>query len=224
MTLYNNRLTYRTNKWIREKVIMKRMRSRLQKKEISILCNNCTGGFIYHDLGLQFRSPTINLFFHGLDFFDFIEHLEYYIQKPLVQIPNPGYDSTATDYPVAVLKGDGEVIRDIELHFLHYKTFEEANRKWESRKNRLCRDSLYLIWTFMGMEPNEEEYRRAQNLPIKNKVIFVNHSVEKERYPNFYYIKGFENQIGIGQLGEYMNLRGQRFYDQFDFVDWINNG
>ena len=203
---------------------MKRMRRKLQKKEISILCNNCTGGFIYHDLGLQFRSPTINMFFHGLDFFDFIEHLEYYIQKPLIQIPNPGYDPTAPDYPVAILQGDGGVIRDIELHFLHYHSFEEARKKWESRKNRMCWDSMYLIWTFMGIEPDKEVYNRAQNLPIKNKVIFVNHPVDKITYPNFFYIKGFESQIGTGVLSRYMNLKGQRYYDQFDLVDWINNG
>ena len=85
-------------------------------------------------------------------------------------------------------------------------------------------DSLYVIWTFMGMEPNEELYILAQNLPVKNKVLFVNHPVDQEKYPDFFYIKGFENRIGTGQLGEFMNLKGERYYDQFDFVEWINNG
>ena len=85
-------------------------------------------------------------------------------------------------------------------------------------------DSLYVIWTFMGMEPNEELYILAQNLPVKNKVLFVNHPVDQEKYPDFFYVKGFENQIGTGQLEEFMNLKGERYYDQFDFVEWINNG
>ena len=118
----------------------------------------------------------------------------------------------------------GGILKDIELHFLHYHSFEEAEKKWESRKTRLHPDSLYMIWTFMGMEQDSELYERAQNLPIKNKVLFVNHPVDHEKYPDFFYIKGFENQVGTGQLGEFMNLTGNRYYDQFDFVSWINNG
>lgn len=29
---------------------------------------------------------------------------------------------------------------------------------------------------------------------------------------------------GTGQLGEFMNIKGERYYDQFDYVEWINNG
>lgn len=220
---YNGKITRRINQWLRPRIVTPNKRARLVKNDISILCNNCTGGFILHDLGLRFDSPTINMFFHGLDFFDFIEHFEYYITKPLIQIPNPKYDPVAPDYPVAILSGGG-VLKDIELHFLHYHSFEEANEKWETRKARLHMESLYVIWTFMGMEPNEELYIRAQNLPVKNKVLFVNHPVDQEKYPDFFYIKGFEKRIGTGQLGEFMNLKGERYYDQFDYVEWINNG
>lgn len=223
MELYNNKVTRRINMLLRNRVVTPKLRKRIQMKDITILCNNCVGGFIYHDLGLRFNSPTINMFFHGLDFFEFVEHFDYYIKQPLVQIPNPGYDKNAPDYPVANLFGGG-YHKDIELHFLHYHSFEEANEKWESRKKRIHPESMYLIWTFMGMEPNEEKYKRAQKLPIKNKVIFVNHPVDREVYPDFFYVKGFENQVGTGQMGAFMNLKGERYYDQFDFVDWINRG
>lgn len=197
-------------------------RRQLEKKNISILCNNCTGGFILHDMGLRFDSPTINMFFHGLDFFDFIEHFEYYINQKLIEIPNPKYDLNAPDYPVAILPGGD--YKDIELHFLHYKSFAEANEKWETRKARLHFENLYLIWTFMGMAQDEKIYARAQNLKVANKVFFVNHPIDNEKYPDFFYIKGFENQIGTGQLSAFMNLKGERYYDQFDYVKWINNG
>ena len=163
------------------------------------------------------------MFFHGLDFFDFIEHFDYYIAQQLVQIPNPKYDENAPEYPVAILSG-GKNFKDLELHFLHYKSFDEANEKWKIRKERLHLENLYVIWTFMGMPKDEDIYIRAQNLPVKNKVFFVNHPVEHEKFPDFFYIKGFENQIGTGQLGEFMNLKGERYYDQFDYVKWINNG
>lgn len=107
MDLYNNIITRRINQWIRLRFVAPKIRNRLKKRDISILCNNCTGGFILHDLGLRFDSPTINMFFHGLDFFDFVEHLEHYVKQPLIQIPNPKYDPAAPDYPVAILAGGG---------------------------------------------------------------------------------------------------------------------
>ena len=223
MNIYNGRITRRINKGLRFKFVIPPKRAALEKKEISIFCNNCTGGLILHDLGLRFDSPTVNMFFHELDFFEFIEHFEYYIKQKLIQIPNPKYDPAAPDYPVALLSG-GEEYKDLELHFLHYKSFDEAFQKWETRKDRLHRESLYVIWTFMGMPQDEKLYERAQNLPIKNKVIFVNHPVDNEKFPNFFYIRGFEKQIGTGQLAEFMNFKGERYYDQFDYVNWINEG
>lgn len=222
MNLYNNKFSLRWNSFVRKVYLMPKLRKNILKENISILCNNCIGGFVLHDLGLRFNTPTINMFFHDLDFFDFIEHFEYYMSQKLIQIPNPRYDSAAPDYPVAILRGRDGMYKDIELHFLHYKSFKEANEKWETRKARLCPENLYVIWTFMGMGKDEKLYKRAQNLPIKNKVIFVNHPVNQEKYPDFFYIKGFENQIGTGQLIEFMNLKGERYYDQFDFVNWIN--
>ena len=223
MNRYNNKITRRVNKWLRKSFVAPQKRRKLKNKDVSILCNNCTGGFILHDLGLRFNTPTINLFFHGLDFFDFVEHLDYYIKQPLTQIANPCYDPAAPDYPVAILPGT-KLLKDIELHFLHYKTFQEAEEKWNTRKARLNMDNLYVIWTFMGMEKDEELYRRAEELPVEHKVFFVNHEIDKKQYPHFFYIRGFEQCVGLGQLGEFMNLRGQRYYDQFDYVDWLNGG
>lgn len=221
MNLYNNKISRRTNKWIRQRFIVPKKRKELQREKVSIICNNCIGGFISHDLGLRFDSPTVNMFFHDLDFFDFVEHFDYYIKQPLVQINNPCYDSDAPNYPVAILPGEG-LLKNLELHFLHYSSFEEAKQKWESRKKRLDFDNLYVMWTFVGMNYDEELYERAQNLPVKNKVLFVNHPVDKEKYPSFFYIKGFEKQVGLGLISEFMNLKGERYYDQFDYVKWIN--
>lgn len=105
---YNGKITGRVNKYIRRSIVAPKKRKELRNKDVSILCNNCIGGFILHDLGLRFDTPTINMFFHDLDFFDFVEHFDYYIKQPLVQIKNPKYDKNAPDYPVAILSGGGK--------------------------------------------------------------------------------------------------------------------
>lgn len=65
-------------KWKHEKRNIEN-RKRLKNKEISIISTNCIGGVLSHDLGLQFKSPTVNLFFRAEDFIKFCENLEYYM-------------------------------------------------------------------------------------------------------------------------------------------------
>lgn len=222
MDIRNRNIGLRLNRQLR-KIIAGRMKKSIKNDTFTIICNNCLGGFLYHDMGLRFNTPTINMFFHSLDFFDFVEHFDYYIENPLIQIPNPHYDKNDIDYPVAVLKGE-DGLRDLELHFSHYKTFEEANSKWEARKKRINKDNMFVIFTFYGIRKDIDLYKRAQNLPVKNKLFFVNHPIDRVEYPSFFYIKGFENQVGVGQVGSFQNLMGKRYYDQFDFVKWFNSG
>ena len=46
----------------------KAMRSRLKNTSMTFLAPSCIGGILFHDLGLQFRSPTVNLMMFQPDF------------------------------------------------------------------------------------------------------------------------------------------------------------
>ena len=221
---FNIKLFGKINRFLRFHYVTPKMKNNLKNKDFSLLCNNCIGGMIYHDFGLQFKSPTINLFYHSLDFLDFIEYYDSYIDSPLVQISNPRYDPEAPDYPVALLKSTNGNHKDLEINFLHYKSFEDAKKSWETRKRRINTNNLFIIVTIAGLPYDEELYMRCENLPCKNKVFFVNHPVDSTKYPHFFYVKGFEKQTGLGNIMTYMNLNGQRYYDQFDFVKWFNKG
>ena len=48
-----NRLIWR-NKWDQKN---------LRNRSFSLFSHNCLGGIMYHDLGVQFQSPTINMRF-----------------------------------------------------------------------------------------------------------------------------------------------------------------
>ena len=65
-----------------------KQRKRLRNFNPTIISNNCTAGFIYHDLGLKFLSPTINLTVK--DFPLFISHLEHYLSCELIEILRGG--------------------------------------------------------------------------------------------------------------------------------------
>ena len=56
----------------------KKNRRNLLNRNFSLISANCTGGIISHDLGLQFLSPTVNLFMNGKDFVKFCSDLKHY--------------------------------------------------------------------------------------------------------------------------------------------------
>lgn len=116
---YNIRLWGRMNRVLRHWA-NKAQRKRLINRDFTLLCNNCNGGVISHDLGLQFRSPTVNLFFYEDHFFKFCEKFDYYISQPLTLCEKPMLKPDI-EYPVCNLG-------DLELHFLHYHSFEEPGR------------------------------------------------------------------------------------------------
>lgn len=57
-------------------------RERLNNTTPTLICSNCAGGFIYHWLGLQFRSPFINLFLTPEDFVKALENFDEFIDTP----------------------------------------------------------------------------------------------------------------------------------------------
>lgn len=48
--------------------IVKKYKKNIQNKNFTIISSNCIGGLIYHDLGMQFKSPTINMYIKANDF------------------------------------------------------------------------------------------------------------------------------------------------------------
>lgn len=210
LTKYNTRVALRWNKLVRRR-INRTHRKRLTNQDFSLLCNNCNGGVITHDLGLQFRSPTVNMYFYSDHFIKFCENLEYYLAQELTPCNQPRYKPEKA-YPVGNLG-------DLELHFLHYASFEEAKEKWDSRRERLNMENLFVMWTFFdGTDPALLE--RFDRLPIANKVAFTEKAFPQ--YKSAFCIRGYEDGLGVLTLFE--GLNGRRKIDQFDYVMWFNEG
>lgn len=184
-------------------------RRQLKNRDFSIISSNCNGPLILHDLNLKFLTPTVNLFFFAEDFIKFIENLNYYLEQEIISIEKQDYH-----YPVGKLG-------DIEVHFVHYKDIEDAKEKWKERCKRLNYKNLYIMMTDRD-GCTEEIIQRFDNLPYKNKVLFTHK--EYKQYTSTFYIKGFENQSSVGDLYQFQNLLGKKYYDNFDYVKWFNNG
>lgn len=61
-------------------------RMRLKYNSPTLVCSNCTGGFIYHWLGLRFNSPFINLFLWPKDFVCALENWDEFINSEVTEV------------------------------------------------------------------------------------------------------------------------------------------
>lgn len=185
-----------------------RNRLNLKNKNFTILCNNCVGGVILHELGEKFNTPTINLWFESCDYIKFLENLDFYLNQPLIEIEN------VEAYPVGKLA-------DIKIYFMHYKTFDEAKKKWETRVKRINKENLYII--FVQRDGcTSEILKRFDNLPYKNKIAFT-----AKLMPNIkcsHHIVGSEQKCDeVIDLCSYKGkFTGKRWIDDFDYVDFLN--
>ena len=59
----------------------KRNRARLTNPNPTVFASNCNGGVMTHDLGLQFRSPTVNLYIRPKEYVRFLGNLQHYLYE-----------------------------------------------------------------------------------------------------------------------------------------------
>lgn len=183
----------------------KKIRRRLQNDNFSILCPNCIGGVIYHRLGKQFLSPTINMWFRQKEFLKFVENIQEYIEK------NLEFVSSEYTYPVAKLG-------DIYLYFNHAKTQEEALDNWEKRKNRINYDNLFVIMYDKG-DITKDDIRRLETVKCKNKIV-----LSDKEYSDIEYVLTIRPKKRVnGEAYLDKDWLGMRTFERkWDFVKWLN--
>lgn len=150
----------------------------LKNRDFTIVSNNCWGGYVYQEFGIKYNTPFIGLFVFAEDYLKMLKNFKEYMNKELVFI-NPiesKYNEelelrgTNNKYPVALLG-------DIELHFLHYKTEEEALSKWSRRLERINYNNILFKFSDNDLccKSYIEEFSRLEYL---NKICFTAGSYE----------------------------------------------
>lgn len=198
-------ISYRIKTFFRN-IILWMKRKKLKKTNISVISSNCVGGCILHDLNLQFNSPTVNLSFNAPDFVKFCENLPEYLGGEL-----HFFTDKNKPYPCAK-------INDVTIDFVHYNSNDEAKNAWERRKNRIVWENLY----FILCERDGCSYdvmSRFDSLTNKKKILLTH---KKYGFKCEYVIPGFGRDNELGNIIDFKRYSCLRYYDQFDFVDWIN--
>ena len=188
-------------------------RLRLRNNNFTIITNSCIGGVMYHKLGKQFMSPTINLWMHDEEFYKFIQNLDYYLAQSL------RFEANNLGYPTAYCG-------DILIHFNHYKTEMEAETKWNERKKRIYKDNLFIICSDRPYtrEITHEDMLSLKTIPCRGKIVF-----SARQYDDIDYIVPLPKD----ENGEYVKvymfdktkyLKRWRWESAWDWVHWLNTG
>ena len=187
---------------------LRRMRREIRNTTVSLLCPNCMGGLLLHDLGMQFRSPTVNLMMEQRDFVKFVLHMEQYLEQDFAFFKHP-----ALTCPCAKLG-------DITVHFTHYQDPEQAARKWHERAKRLDRDNTFVVLAECdGL--TKEDILSLKDLPVRGLLVFTS-----KDYPDIPYALRCPIIKKDGEVGNLLTISpwdGLRGYERyFDFVKWFN--
>lgn len=185
------------------KLIIQRFQKKKSRIPITIISNNCVGGVVYSDAKVKFLSPTINLFFYANDYINFCENFISVINQPLIQKKNDAY-------PIGILDYNN---LNIEIHFLHYKNFEEAEQCWNKRKKRIDNNNIIFVLTNSD-GVNENIVNRFMNLKYP-KLLITNKKMGE-----------YKNQIVIDEDDDFFNsqfhfkgITGKRYYEKYYSYD-----
>lgn len=182
------------------------MKSRLQNHDFEIISSNCIGGILYHDVGEQFRTPTINLIIP--EFLKFRSNLSVYLNYPL----EPGR-ITKEGYPCCMCG-------DIEIIGVHYRNQEHLIHDWSKRVKRVTGKHIFVISTDNFIK-TEEDMCIFDSLPYP-KVCFS--AKENKKYKWLVYLPEFKGKSAIGDSLRYCTPWGTRIFEKyFDCVNWLNS-
>lgn len=161
----------------------------LVKDPVTILSDDCWGGYVYHDLCLPFTSPTVNIGWPVDQFCKFMLEPFYYLARPL-KMKREG-DFNAGHYPIGTL-GEGE--RQIELHLTHAPSFAYMKERWDRRKERVNPNRIFVKLTLndrlMEKAPRDSAWSIEKSLE----------AFEQVQYPKICFCCGESNQKDVVYL------------------------
>lgn len=185
----------------------KRERSKLTNRTFTLFAQNCIGSVMYHDLGQQFRSPTINMLCTPKDFIRFMKDIHWFLEQPIRFLPSD------KNYPVGEIGG-------VQIDFVHYHSENEVLLSWEKRIKRINWDNVFVLCCDEGL--TDEDIMEFDRLPYKNKILFTH----KKDVPAAcgVYSKTFKDKTDA-RLLEFCSIFGKRYYQRdINYVKWLNEG
>jgi uncharacterized protein (DUF1919 family) len=188
--------------------------------DFTIIAQNCIGGVIYNNLGLEFKSPTINMFIEDENFIKLVGNLEHYLQVEPQPVTDCFIDPIDSDISYPKICVD-----DVEICCLHYKDCNEAIEAWEKRCKRVNFENIYVIGNSWNMHSKKELVEELLRVSKYKTVVFTTEKYQDERCIQLPGTVWNLDERGIVRPnitdeipGSYMKY----FETFFDYISWIN--
>ena len=135
----------------------------------SIIAPNCWAGLLYNKLGLEFKTPFINMFIGHEDYLKLLKDFNRYMNASL-ELVKYGYNRELNiNYPIVKCA-------DILLYFNHYHSFKEVEACWNRRKKRLNSKNMIVMF----YDENIPDIDDFLHLEYEKKICFVPFSFKDE--------------------------------------------
>ena len=197
--------------WVIEK-------ERLKNTKFIIISNNCWSYEIYKILNRKYNTPFGGLFIFSACYIELLTNLDVYIRSPIKFVRHSRYiDDKEISYPLGIL------MDRIEIHFLHYKTEQEAAVKWQTRVSRMCRDIDDCVPIYIKIDDRDgldnSHIEKFMLLPFANKISF---GIDKQNHINHLAIKNLQDPLGNFVVNGDDLFRKRN--DYFDISLWLKSG
>lgn len=190
-----------------------KIRKKIKGKKVSIISSDCLGGILYHDMGLEFDSPTINLFFKESDysFLNFCLDIDYYLNKEIVVKDD-------INFPKGIIRGDDRH-QDVNIGFMHYQTAIDAKESWDKRKKRIQKNRIIFYLKFELDKQDLFYINKIDNIFVitsqKTNPELINDKVHTSKY----FSKLDKND---GKIMSFKGLFGRRNFDDLALMRYID--
>lgn len=144
------------------------LRGQLKNEQVTIISNDCFGGEYYRLLQLPYNTPFVGLMLMAPCYIKLLQQFDVYMAQPLRFVNESKYPSLnvqrqSNPYPIGMLN-------DIEIHFLHYNTAEEAAAKWKRRCQRINRQNMLIKFAGEKDFATDEHYAAFSKLSFSKKI------------------------------------------------------
>jgi len=195
--------------------ILKERRSTLASTDFGIVANNCWGGEIYKYYDLPFNTPFIGLFLYPDCYLRLLENWDQINLQEIILGNQSRYIEGQVAYPVGMLD------HNIEIHFLHYHSLEEAESKWKRRAERLRKfeSKERLFVKFCDRDgATEAHFERFHQLPFPHKI-----SMSAKKHPFSENRKTQPEPGNLHQADDGVKVFWYELDHGFDLSGWLNS-
>ena len=176
----------------------------IRNKNVSVISNNCWGGFMYQSCNLPYNTPFIGLYMYAPEYIALLRNLKENLKQPIrfISTEESKYKHLISrKYIIGVLGNTG-----IEIVFMHYRSEDEVLEKWQRRLSRLDYNNLIVKFSDTD-ECSDALVEEFDKMQFEHKICFTG-----KPYPCLKSVK-FMKEYAINGCVHYEWAYSYRYYN-----------